>query len=247
MDVDKKIYLTFDMDWACDEVMDFLYDALEQYNLSATINITNVFSTLEKYKKNKKIHLGIHPNFNFLIDGSKGGSSNKEEVIRRRKDVIPDAVVARSHSLLNSSPITKSLYDHGIRFELNHFIEPYEGICVYPWLFQGVVQVPFFYEDDLWLLEESNNSPSFYLSPNINMHKVFNFHPIHLFLNSECLERYGKIKGDSHNFSFIKKNVNANSYGIWDFFLELIGLARKRGYQFEVIETMEVDKWRRKQ
>lgn len=237
MSVDKTIYLTVDMDWACDEVMDFLYDLLEEYDVSATINITNNFNSLKKYERNRKIYLGIHPNFNFLIDGNEGG--NKESIIRRCKRIAPDTVVARSHSLASSTLITKALYEYGIRYELNCFIAPYEGICVYPWLFQGVLQVPFFYEDDLYLLENSNNSPQFYLSDNIKMYKIFNFHPIHLFLNSEALGRYEKIKDNYHDFTILKNNVNTDSYGTLDFFKELVVYAKMNGYQFDLITKIK--------
>lgn len=237
MCIDNKVYLTFDMDWACDEVMDFLYDLLEEYNVSATVNITNGFHSIAKYKTNNKIILGIHPNFNFIVDGY-GGVYDKESIIKQCKEVVPDAVVARSHSLLNSTPITKTLRDNGIRYELNCFIVPYEGICVYPWFFQGVLQVPFFYEDDLYLMENNNNSPQYYLGENIRMYKVFNFHPIHLFLNSESLERYYRIKKDYHDFSVLKKNRNISNYGVLDFFKELIMVASNAGYEFEVITNI---------
>ena len=46
--MDKKIYLTFDMDWACDELMDFLYNLLEKHDARATVNITNEFRSMEK-------------------------------------------------------------------------------------------------------------------------------------------------------------------------------------------------------
>lgn len=117
------------MDWACDEVMNFLYDLLENYGLSATINITNYFCNIGRYRDNKRINLGIHPNFNPIINGDAGGD-NKEVVIRKCKELIPDAVVARSHSLLNSTPLTKVLYDFGIKYELNSFIVPHKGMCV---------------------------------------------------------------------------------------------------------------------
>lgn len=155
MDINHKIFLTFDMDWACDELMDFLYDLLEEYGLAATIHITNPFKSLDKYKENGRIELGIHPNFNVLVDGNSGGVNDKTHVLRRCKQMIPDAVVARSHALLNSTPITKEFFDCGIRYELNYFIDPYKGINLYPWLFQGVLQIPFFYEDDLYLNCES--------------------------------------------------------------------------------------------
>lgn len=89
MNVGKKIYLTFDMDWACDEVMEFLYDMLELYDISATINITNNFRILERYKKNKKIDLGIHPNFNFLMNGSEGGGVIKKTLFGSAKVLFP--------------------------------------------------------------------------------------------------------------------------------------------------------------
>lgn len=59
MDINHKIFLTFDMDWACDELMDFLYDLLEEYGLAATIHITNPFKSLDKYKENGRIELNL--------------------------------------------------------------------------------------------------------------------------------------------------------------------------------------------
>lgn len=237
MDVDNKIYLTFDMDWACDGVMEFLYDLLEEYDTVATINITNDFSLMEKYRKNEKIDLGIHPNFNSLIDGKRG--SDKESVIKQCKEIVPEAVVARSHSLLRSSPLTQVLYSCGIKYELNYFIAPYEGICVYPWMFQGILQVPFFYEDDLYLMDKNNKPPQFYLKENIKMYKIFNFHPIHLFLNSESLARYERIKENYHDFDVLKENVNKDIYGILDFFKDLIKKSKKSGFQFGLISDIE--------
>ena len=238
MNIDNKIYLTFDMDWACDELMDFLYDLLEEYELSATIHITNPFKSLEKYKKNRRIELGIHPNFNILVDGNTGGENNKTNVIERCKQIVPDAVVARSHALLNSTPITKEFYDFGIRYELNYYIVPYKGINLYPWSLQGVLQIPFFFEDDLYLLEKNDNPPAFYLDDTIMMHRVFNFHPIHLFLNCESLKRYKQIKENYHDFSVLKQNVNVNQYGILNFFKELVETAREMNFQFGKIDEI---------
>lgn len=241
MDINHKIFLTFDMDWACDELMDFLYDLLEEYGLAATIHITNPFKSLDKYKENGRIELRIHPNFNVLVDGNSGGVNDKTHVLRRCKQMIPDAVVARSHALLNSTPITKEFFDCGIRYELNYFIDPYKGINLYPWLFQGVLQIPFFYEDDLYLLEKKDHSPAFYLDRDIRMYKVFNFHPIHLYLNCESLDRYRRMKEHYHDFSVLKQNVNVNRYGILDFFKELVETAREMNFEFGKI--VEIGEW----
>lgn len=236
----KEIYLTFDMDWACNELMDFLYDLLEEYDLAATVHVTNYFDSLDRYKKNKSIELGIHPNFNMLVDGnSVEGFGDKKSIIEQCKTIVPDAVTARSHSLLSSTPVTMALYDYGIRYELNYYIEPYKGICVYPWFLQGVLQVPFFYEDDLYLMGKCKNSPAFYLDSEIRMYKIFNFHPIHLFLNSETLKRYERIKENYHNVFVLQKNANINSYGILDFFKELVKTAKMQGFQFGKITEIK--------
>jgi len=243
MNKNKEIYLTFDMDWACNELMDFLYDLLEKYDLAATIHITNYFASLDRYKKNKRIELGIHPNFNILVDGNTvEGLKDKKSIIEQCKSIVPDAVTARSHSLLSSTPITRSLYNYGIRYELNCYIDPYKGICVYPWFLQGVLQVPFFYEDDLYLMEKCKNSLAFYLDHEIKMYKIFNFHPIHLFLNSESLKRYERVKENYQDFSILQKNVNTNNYGILDFFKELVETAKTQGYQFKKIIEIAGDK-----
>lgn len=240
MNAENKIYLTFDMDWACDELMEFLYDLLEEYDVSATVNVTNDFGSIKKYKKNKKIDLGIHPNFNRLIDGITGGGVNdKRSIVEQCKLIVPDAVVARSHSLFSSTPVTKVFYDCGIRYEMNCYIEPCRWICVYPWILQGVLQIPFFYEDDIFMMEGGSNRPEFYLDHSIKMYKVFNFHPIHLFLNSESLLRYEGIKDNYHNFLVLKENVNNSCYGILDFFKELIEKAKLQGYQFGKIAEIE--------
>lgn len=240
MNRNNRIYLTFDMDWACNEVMDFLYDLLEEYDLAATINITNSFDTLDRYKNNEKIELGIHPNFNGLIDGNiQDERSDKKSIIEQCKSIVPSAVVARAHSMLNSTPITKCLYDCGIRYDLNCYIEPHKEICVYPWYLQGVLHVPFFYEDDVALMEKRGNNPEFYLDQSIKMYRVFNFHPIHLLLNSESMERYARIKENYHVFSVLKRNINSSSYGILDFFKELVETAKAQGYQFEKITEIK--------
>ena len=240
MEMKNRIYLTFDMDWACDELMNFLYNLLEENGLSATVNITNDFAFMEKYKKNERIDLGIHPNFNRLIDGIAGGGVNdKKSLMEQCKRVVPNAVVVRSHALFSSTPVTKIFYDYGIRYELNCYLEPCKGMCIYPWFLHGVLQIPFFYEDDIYLMGRSRNKPAFYLDHTIKMYRVFNFHPIHLFLNSESLERYERIKENYHNFSVLKENVNHDSYGILDFFRELVETVKVQGYQFGKITEIE--------
>ena len=104
---------------------------------------------------------------------------------------------------------------------------------MYPWYLEGVMQIPFFFEDDIYLMEGFSNQPKLYFCNRIKMYKIFNFHPIHLFLNTETLERYYKIKKDYHNFNVLKKNRNTKDYGILDFFKELMKETSDGGYEFD--------------
>lgn len=233
---EKIIYLTFDMDWACNELMDFLYNLLEKYDLQATINVTNDFELMKQYKQNNKIELGIHPNFNFVLNGTE--QKGKEQIVKECKELVPDAVVVRSHSLVNSTPLTQLFYDNGIRYELNYYIPPQPEIYVKPWKLEGVLQVPFLFEDDLYLMERNIYTPEFYLDRDIHMLRVFNFHPIHLYLNCENIDRYYKIKNNYKDYNILKYNVNLHSYGMYNFFLDLIELSRNQGYRFETISKI---------
>ena len=64
-----KIFLTLDTDWACDEVLNYVIDIIEEYqNLKVTWFLTNKTKVLERLLKNEDFELGIHPNFNRLLE-----------------------------------------------------------------------------------------------------------------------------------------------------------------------------------
>ena len=51
--------------------------------------------------------------------------------------------------------------------------------------------------------------------------KVFNFHPIHLFLNTNSLDLYEKARPFFKDYKKLK-SIRSNDFGIRDFFIELI-------------------------
>ena len=53
------------------------------------------------------------------------------------------------------------------------------------------------------------------------------------------MERYERIRENYHDFAILKENRNTDSYGILDFFEELIGFAQKEGYQFDTITEIK--------
>lgn len=60
----KKIYLTFDMDWAIDEVIEYTLKIIEEENVSATFFVTHNTSLIDEMSANKDIELGIYSSFN---------------------------------------------------------------------------------------------------------------------------------------------------------------------------------------
>lgn len=228
-DYDDKIFLTFDIDWASDEVLAYTLDIVEKNDVSATFFVTHDTPLLDQMKNNPKIELGIHPNFNFLLNGDFRYGKNYIEVIEYYLKMVPDAVSCRSHSLVQSSQILNSLSDLGIKYELNLHIPISTSAPFFPlWPIQHfnnkLIRLPHFWEDDTNAACEKNWDPLFYLDrPGL---KIFGFHPFHIFLNMENMDRYLKAKPYYHDFEMLQDCVNESNFGTKDFLLNIIQSAK---------------------
>ena len=52
--------------------------------------------------------------------------------------------------------------------------------------------------------------------------KVFDFHPIHLYLNTENLVEIWKVKSDLNNKALLDQNINHNNFGVRNFLNSLL-------------------------
>jgi hypothetical protein len=185
----ERCYLTFDMDWACDEVLSDTIDLVEEAGVAVTWFVTHETPLLARLRCNPNFELGIHPNFNFLLQGDNRNGASAEEVIDRLLAIVPEAKSVRSHSMTQNSGILQLFADKGITRDCNHFIPEQIGIKLKPWrLWNGLIKVPYFWEDDIACLSAENTAVEELVRR--EGLKVFNFHPIHVFLNTECIERY---------------------------------------------------------
>ena len=217
----NKIFLTFDIDWCSDEVLEYTLDILEEYNIKATFFVTHKTKLLERMRQNKNIELGIHPNFNFLLNGDFRYGKNIDEIIEYYKDIIPEAVSVRSHSLTQSSVIISKFYERGFVNHCNTYIPHNSGIILFPYkLWNGMNEVPFFWEDDIHCMYKwkFDINEAFY---NKGL-KIYNFHPIHTFLNTEKLDKYENARPYLQDFKKLKEFVNNKTYGTRDFLIDLI-------------------------
>lgn len=218
----EKVYITLDIDWCSDEVLNFTLDIIKKKNIKATFFVTHETKLLERMRENKNIELGIHPNFNPLLKGDFRYGINSDEVIGFYKNIVPEALSVRSHSMTQNSIILDLFAKHGLRYDCNTFVPFSSGVELKPWEHwdKKLVKVPYFWEDDIHCLYNSKWDHKKYLE--YGGIKVFDFHPVHIFLNTEDLRRYDNARESFNNYEKLKGHVNNNCYGTRDFFNDLI-------------------------
>lgn len=220
-----KAILTFDVDWASDEVLSHCLDLVEQAELPAVFMVTHDTPLLARMRQNSQIELGLHPNFNPLLDGV-SEADKADAVLKKLKAIVPEAQVLRSHSLSTSGKWLSLYQAHGIRFTSNYcmmgvpHIQPFEHI-------NGLVECPHYFADDGWLYLQDQGRPLPPDWPELNPAtgglRVFNFHPIHVFLNSESLARYESSRSAHRDIASLKA-YRYDGFGTETLLKTLVGL-----------------------
>lgn len=231
----ENIYLTFDMDWAIDEVLEDFYELLKKYGVTGTIHVTHQTRMLEEFRRDGILDLGIHPNYNRLL---LSGDGTCIQVLETIKEIVPEAVCIRSHALTSSSIIQREYNAIGIKYDLNTLIPAVEGMVLYPFksVMADVTILPFIYEDDVYINFEKKSHAKFFLSDKFVAPRIFNFHPIHLYLNTDRNETYENVRPYFKDAKKLAVMKNTEKYGIRDFFVELITYAQNADWQFQKIK-----------
>lgn len=216
----EVLYLTFDLDWAVESAVEHVLERLERYDVRATIFATHLSPALMGADR-KRVEIAVHPNY----FGQK--AHDPAEPVFRLKEMYPEAVGARSHGLFVSSRIIAAYAAAGLRYESNIFLYRHPGLRAV-WRFPGMVSVPFLWSDDKHLeLKEPFELPSLPIfSEGL---KVLNFHPIHVFLNSESETRYAMAKRNFKDVEWLTSIRNSSVRGIGDLLDELLGWVRANG------------------
>ena len=212
-----KVFLTFDIDWCEDFVLEPLLTWLNERMVKATFFVTHETPLLEQMRRDDRFELGIHPNFNRLLEGNELREEGYREIVARCLDIVPEAVSVRSHSLTSSSRILSACFESGLRFDCNQFtpwwaridLRPYRSWC------SPMIHVPHFWEDDLNMSYGAGWEVSQMFG--VNGLRVFDFHPIHVFLNTEVLDRYENSRDDHRNQRRLVKHRNRGPTGTAEF------------------------------
>ena len=189
----SRLFLSFDIDWANDEVLADTIKIVRDAGIASTWFVTHNTPLLQELRSLNGVELGIHPNFNPLLDGHAVDSENTAcKVLNNVLSIVPNARAIRSHSLTQSerlvelfrlsglTHISNSFVPHGCGFELKPF-HCWDKMVVVPHCWQDNVAlkmpIPFPTEEEL-----------------LSEFHVFNFHPIHVFLNTENEDRYERTR-----------------------------------------------------
>ena len=196
-----RIFLTVDIDYSIDEVTHFTLDMIEKTNVEATFFTTHNTSLNKRILANPLFELGLHPNFNPLLEGN--GSCSAMEVACKTKSLNPNAVSIRSHSLTQSSKLLKIFYNMGLTHECNLYFPIGCGATCRPIQhISGLVSVPTCWSDygDMILAESIDVMSVLDCSPMA----VYTFHPIHIMLNSSNINDYEKVKIFYHDYDKLR-------------------------------------------
>ncbi|MDY6835351.1 MAG: hypothetical protein SVY53_11185 [Chloroflexota bacterium] len=184
-----------DIDWASDSVIDHVANILIKNGVKATWFATHDSAAVRELQSVDIFDIGLHPNF---AEGSTQGE-NVEEIMTFLTTAFPDSNMVRMHGLIQSSPLLAKLtIDFGIKVDLSLLLVNTPNIVPHKIYYgkgqKSLLRIPYFWEDDV---ESNKPRPCWSLKdPQYQCKglKVFNFHTIHIVLNSIDNESYENLK-----------------------------------------------------
>jgi len=182
-----RVFLTFDIDWAHEEIIMDCHSLVGEAGVPSTWFITHSGPHLEILKADPLVEIGIHPNFNGLINGE--GKDSCIKIIEDLQAFHPQASALRSHSLLQSERLLDLFKEMGMTHISNMYVPRDAGFVPSPFfLWDQIAVVPHTYQDNVEMRSNKELSLSGCLSR--ENHSVVLMHPIHVFLNSNNMGLY---------------------------------------------------------
>ena len=220
------VCLTLDQDWCSSATLNYAVEFITKHNLPVTVFVTDFG---REWISTEYIEYGVHPNF--LTNSTHG--ENIECIVTLAKKSVPKCRSWRSHSLYQSTRLTDTvseLTDWDI--ELNNYLPEYTDQIVSQFPSSRVMnRLPIHWEDDLEL-RRSKEAIDFLREPKSQeWFSIFNFHPIHLAINSVNMNVYNDLKNlnqlSESPLFYEGYHKNNDNKGILDQLKDLIEFIRK--------------------
>ena len=136
-------------------------------------------------------------------------------------------------------------------YDVSIFLPDTPNIVPHEWFSsvkRSLLRIPYFWEDDFEMLKPN---PCFSLSDNryhVNGIKVFDFHPIHIVLNSYTMGSYYRCKSEVEapkcSLSKLQSYTNISGEGTGSFFRELVQFIKNQPYLSGLTISDLAAKWR---
>lgn len=213
-----QCHLTFDIDWAPDISINEIRKIINPSGVKATFFITHKSDILKDLIEDGH-ELGIHPNF--LVGSSHGDTP--EKAVEFLLNIVPEARALRTHALVQSSPLLQLIFSKfpQLKYDFSVFMYGFPFIGQFNWQFEGTQfkRLNYNWEDDAAFFHESFKWDCPFFPGKLN---IYDFHPIHVHLNSKDSTLYNALKrslktplseiGAEHITEFINPNFGAQTF-----------------------------------
>lgn len=206
--MENNFIISIDTDWVSDTILEDTLQLLDDYQVEATLFMTN------KTNVDIKGHeIALHPNYT---------SVDFEKHFCERLNEFPEAKGVRSHSLFFTERLRAIYHKYNIEYQSNQMMYREPGIKPFM-ISPTVVEIPIFFMDTFnYIMNGKANAFEDADILNSSGLKVFDFHPIHLYLNTSSLEHYDEYKQYYHDDKRLLDFKNSTKPGIRDWFTSLL-------------------------
>jgi len=192
------VCITLDVDWASDEVLAAALALVDELDVPVTLFCTHPTSVLDGLDPSR-IEIAWHPNFL--------GAGDDEQQVEQMARWFPAATGVRAHALYFHSRLAPAYLRRGIRYLAHDLRFGVSGLApVRHW--SGLVDVPGFWEDDVHALYFDGDFSPDRVDLEAPGLRVFDFHPIHLALNTDRMARYEAAREDAEAGRPLDAHVN---------------------------------------
>lgn len=211
------VCITLDVDWASDEVLTSALQLLADLTIPYTLFCTHPTPVLQGLDP-RNVEIAWHPEFL--------GERRAETIIEELAGWFPEAVGVRAHALYFHSRLVPLYLERGMQY-LGHNLQFAQPALAPATHWSGLVDIPGFWEDDVHALFFDGDFEASLLSLEAPGLKVFDFHPIHLALNTDRLDRYEQAREDIEARRDLQPHVNAGK-GSRTFLAEVVQAMKQR-------------------
>jgi hypothetical protein len=239
------ISITLDVDWAPDYIIEDVARVLIKKQVKATWFITHASPALKMLRQQSDLfELGIHPNFK---EGSSHGKT-MPEVVFHCLGLVPEAVSARSHGLIQSDYLWRYYIESTpIRCECSTFLghAPSAAPSRFFWKRKDLLRIPYNYQDNM---EMDRPRPIWdaidFLKGKTGV-QMLDFHPFYIYTNASSMAVFEEVKKLGRPFHELSEEellpYRRNGAGARSMFVSVLDYLAEHGGGIRVKDILAFD------